>query len=142
MAWDYTLSADALAEEWIRQTFSNSNDLKVIDVIKNIMLASAEAAVNYRESLGLIHIGTGSHYGPAPWSERSKRFHCADEKGIGYNRSANGSNAAGQYNSPLKEEFNDINNVPEKYLLWFHHVDWNHKMKSGRTLWSELVHKL
>ncbi len=139
LAWDYRLDAEHLAEEWIRLTFSNNET--VIETIKKIMFLSDEAGVNYREPLGLTHIGTGIHYGPAPWSNRSKRFHQADSYGIGFDRTKNGSNAVEQYFPPLSEIFNDIDRVPEKYLLWFHHVSWNHQMKSGRTLWEELVHK-
>ncbi|WP_201300945.1 alpha-glucuronidase family glycosyl hydrolase [Sunxiuqinia indica] len=139
LAWDYKLSSEQLAEEWIRQTFSN--DKEAIDIMKDLMQVSSEAGVNYREPLGLTHIGTGFHYGSAPWSNRSKRFHQADKEGIGYDRTKSGSNAAEQYHSPLSEVFNDIDRTPEMYLLWFHHVDWNHQMKSGRTLWGELVHK-
>ncbi|WP_319481843.1 alpha-glucuronidase family glycosyl hydrolase [uncultured Draconibacterium sp.] len=139
LAWDYNSDAEQLAEQWIRQTFSNNE--AVVETIKKIMLLSDEAGVNYREPLGLTHIGTGMHYGPAPWSNRSKRFHQADDYGIGFDRSENGSNAVEQYFPPLNEIYNDIDRVPEKYLLWFHHVSWNHQMKSGRTLWEELVHK-
>ncbi|MCW0484504.1 alpha-glucuronidase family glycosyl hydrolase [Gaoshiqia sediminis] len=139
LAWDYSLPAGELAEEWIRMTFSN--DEMVISTIKKIMMTSGEAAVNFREPLGLTHIGTGSHYGPAPWSNRSNRFHQADKYGIGFDRTINGSNAVEQYYPPLNDIFNDIDRIPEKYLLWFHHVSWNHQMKSGHTLWEELVYK-
>ena len=139
LAWNFELNAGELAEEWIRQTFSNNKG--VVAIIKKMMLASSEAAVNYREPLGLTHIGTRSHYGPAPWFNRSRNFHQADKEGIGYDRTGSGSNAVEQYHSPLDEIFNDIDRIPEKYLLWFHHVSWNHPMKSGRTLWEELVHK-
>lgn len=139
LAWDYSLPAGELAEEWIRMTFSN--DEKVISTIKKIMMNSSEAAVNFREPLGLTHIGAGSHYGSAPWSNRSNRFHQADKEGIGFDRTINGSNAVEQYHAPLNDIFNDVDRIPEKYLLWFHYVNWNHKMQSGYTLWEELVGK-
>tara|TARA_R110002049_G_scaffold3795_3_gene27544 strand:+ start:82669 stop:85506 length:2838 start_codon:yes stop_codon:yes gene_type:complete len=139
LAWDYTYSAEELAEEWIRMTFSNNE--MVINKVKEIMMKSAQASINMREPLGLTHIGTGSHYGPAPWSRRSVRFHHADKSGIGFDRTTKGSKAVKQYNAPLDDIFNDIDSVPEEYLLWFHHVGWDHKMKSGRTLWQELVYK-
>ncbi len=26
-------------------------------------------------------------------------------------------------------------------LLWFHHVPWDYRVKSGRTVWDELRHR-
>lgn len=137
LAWDYNLSSDHIAEEWIKMTFSN--DQNVLKSLKEIMKESAIAAVEFREPLGLTHIGTGAHYGPAPWSERSKRFHRASKDGLGYDRTASGSNAIEQYNSAIQEILKKPETTPEKYLLWFHHLPWNYKMKSGNTLWDELV---
>ena len=113
------------------------------------MLASHEAIVNYMTPLGLVHImGYGHHYGPAPWYDKAPRadwnpvyFHRADSIGIGFDRTSKGTNAVEQYAPELRKIFGDINTCPEEYLLWFHHVPWNHKMKSGRTLWEELCYK-
>lgn len=147
MAWDYSLSADAIAEEWLRMTFSNQE--KFISPVKKIMLESREAGVNYRSPLGLTHLySQGDHYGPAPWTEDMARadwnavyYHRAAEDGIGFDRTVTGSNALAQYPAGLAKQYADINTVPEEMLLWFHHVSWSHKMKSGRTLWEELVDK-
>jgi alpha-glucuronidase len=97
--------------------------------------------------LGLHHImGTNAHFGPAPWVDSLARpdwnptnYHRADLQGIGFNRSSTGSNAVAQYYPEVSKQFNDINTVPEEYLLWFHHVNWDYKMRSGATLWRELV---
>ncbi|MDT0643546.1 alpha-glucuronidase family glycosyl hydrolase [Zunongwangia sp. F363] len=137
LAWNYQLDPDKIAREWIQMTFSNEE--KVVEKIQKIMSISSEAAVNYREPLGLTHIGTGSHYGPAPWSKRSQIFHHADEVGIGFNRSTSGSSAVSQYHEPLASEFNNLSTIPEELLLWFHHVRWDYTMKSGNSLWEELV---
>ena len=139
LAWDYHLNPDEIAEEWIRMTFSN--DAEVVDKIKQIMVLSAEAAVDYREPLGLTHIGTSSHYGPAPWSERSSYFHQADESGIGFDRTESGSNAIEQYQPVLKEQFSNPESTPEDLLLWFHHLPWTYEMNSGLSLWEQLVRK-
>ena len=147
MAWDYDMSAEQIADEWIRQTFSN--DSSVIASIKKIMLSSHEVMVNYMTPLGLHHImGNGHHYGPAPWSNNLPRpdwnpvyFHKADSIGIGFDRTATGTNALAQYAPEVRKQYEDINTCDEKYLLWFHHVGWKHKMKSGRTLWEELCYK-
>ncbi|HEX7764743.1 MAG TPA: alpha-glucuronidase family glycosyl hydrolase, partial [Cellvibrio sp.] len=147
MAWDHEISAEAAAEEWLRMTFSNEK--KFIEPMKNLMMISREAGVNYRSPLGLTHLySQGDHYGPAPWTENLERadwtaiyYHRAAKEGLGFDRTKTGSNAIAQYPAPLAKIYGDVNAVPEELLLWFHHVSWDHKMKSGRTLWEELVHK-
>ena len=146
LAWDYTISSEAIANEWIRQTFTN--DAGFIAATKKIMLTSHETLVNYMTPLGLHHImGNGHHYGPAPWSNNLPRsdwnpvyYHKADSAGIGFDRTATGSNALAQYAPEVRKQFEDLNTCDEKYLLWFHHVNWKHKMKSGRSLWEELCY--
>ncbi len=147
LAWNYDLSSEQIADEWIRQTFSNNPT--VISRIKKIMLSSHEVLVNYMTPLGLHHImGNGHHYGPAPWANTLPRpdwnpvyFHRADTFGIGFDRTVNGTNALAQYAPEVRKQFEDLNTCDEKYLLWFHHVSWKHKMSSGRTLWEELCFK-
>ncbi|MBN2021144.1 MAG: hypothetical protein JW749_13075 [Sedimentisphaerales bacterium] len=147
LAWDHTLSAEQIADDWIRMSLSA--DDKVVSTAKSMMLGSWEACVNYMTPLGLHHIMQANfHYGPEPDYEKAPRldwtsvyYHRADANGIGFDRSSTGSNAAGQYFSPLREMFDDIDTCPEKYLLWFHHAGWEHKMQSGRTLWGELCYK-
>lgn len=147
LAWDHTLSAEAIADEWVRMTFSNN--AAVVSNIKNIMMASREITVKYMTPLGLHHImGWNHHYGPGPWIKDKPRadwtsvyYHQAEEKGIGFNRTTSGSNALEQYQSPVQQLYNDPEKCDERYLLWFHHVSWDRKMKSGRTLWDELCHQ-
>lgn len=114
------------------------------------MLSSHETCVDYMMPLGLHHIFAWEHhYGPEPWCEIKgarpdwlpKYYHNADSVGLGFNRTTTGSSAVSQYFPPLREQLNDVKQCPEKYLLWFHHVSWNHKMQSGRTLWNELCYK-
>lgn len=144
LAWDHTLGESQLADEWIRQTFNNQSSL--VEGVKRIMLSSHEALVNYMTPLGLHHImGYGHHYGPAPWWDKAPRadwnptyFHKADKEGIGFDRTVNGSNALAQYSPEVSKQYENIATCPEEYLLWFHHVRWDHKMKSGKTLWEEL----
>jgi alpha-glucuronidase len=146
LAWKPELSADAIADEWIRMTFNN--DKSFIDPIKHIMLTSREAAVNYMTPLGLHHqMAAGGHYGPGPWvggrgraDQTSIYFNRADSIGLGFDRtSKTGSNSVGQYFEPVRSTFNNIKTTPEEYLMWFHHVPWNYKMKSGKTMWIELI---
>jgi alpha-glucuronidase len=98
--------------------------------------------------LGLHHImEVDVHYGPGPQHNSGREdwtsvyYHRADGGGLGFNRSSTGSNAVGQYFPPLRSTFDDLQACPEKYLLWFHHVQWDHRMKSGKTLWEELCEK-
>lgn len=147
LSWDYNLPSDQISDEWSRQTFTN--DKKSVAITKNIMLNSHEALVNYMTPVGLTHIMyNGHHYGPMPWGNTLNRpdwnpvyYHKADSLGIGFDRTAKGTNALAQYKPELSNSFADINKCPDDYLLWFHHAAWNHKMQSGRTLWNELCYK-
>jgi alpha-glucuronidase len=147
LCWDYDITADEIATEWIQQTFTT--DKKAAAVIKNIMLSSREALVNYMTPLGLTHIMyNGHHYGPMPWGNTLNRpdwnpvyYHKADSAGIGFDRTATGTNALAEYKPEVRNVFANLSTCPEEYLLWFHHVPWNYKMKSGKTLWDELCYK-
>ena len=145
LAWNPTLSSRAIAEEWVRMTFSN--DDAFVKPVVDMMMGSREAAVDYMTPLGLAHLmGPGHHYGPAPWDTSLSRadwrppyYHRADRQGIGFDRTRSGSDAVDQYASPIASEFNDVAQTPETLLLWFHHVPWDYRMRSGHTLWYELV---
>lgn len=146
LAWNPYENSEKIAEEWIKMTFSN--DQKCVEGIKKIMMNSRETTVNYMTPLGLHHIMyAGHHYGPGPWVSRGRQdwtsvyYHRADTLGIGFDRTTSGSNAVSQYFSPVKEIFNNPETCPENLLLWFHHLPWDYKMKSGRTLWEELCFK-
>ena len=144
LAWDYTLPSSAIADEWVRMTFSNAP--RVVDRVKAIMLASREAVVNYMTPLGLAHqMARGHHYGPGPWvtggraDQTSVYFNRADSAGLGFDRTASGSDAVRQYAAPLRARFGSRDSVPEQLLLWFHHVGWSERLRSGRTLWEALL---
>jgi len=145
LAWDPALSADTIAEEWIRLTYSL--DPGFISLIKPMMLTSREAVVNYMTPLGLHHLfDTGHHYGPGPWVNNLSRpewnptyYHKADENGIGFDRTPGGSNASSQYAREISTLMNDLETCPEQYLLWFHHLPWDYRLKNGRTLWDGLA---
>jgi alpha-glucuronidase len=147
MAWDPDLSATAVAEEWVRQTLSN--DPLVVGPVTTMMMDSHQALVNYMTPLGLAHIMASTHhYGPGPWVSDLDRpewnpvyYHKADAQGLGFDRTAAGSNAVEQYFSEVGETFGDRSTVPDDFLLFFHHVGWSETLGSGRTLWEELVHR-
>lgn len=145
MAWDPGSDARAVAVEWSELTFGP--DPAITRITVPMMMTSREAVVNYMTPLGLAHVmATGHHYGPAPWVHDLARpewnpvyYHRADAAGIGFDRTARGSNAIAQYAPALAARWRDVATTPEDSLLWFHHVAWDHPMASGRTLWGELA---
>ncbi len=143
LAWNPGISSGEIAEEWIKLTLSS--DPVVVKTVKEIMLNTRENSVNYMTPLGLHHImGNSHHFGPGPWVSRGRAdwtaiyYHKADSAGIGFDRSPTGSNATGQYSKQVADHFADLKSCPDEYLLWFHHVPWNFKMRSGKTLWEEM----
>jgi alpha-glucuronidase len=146
LAWNPELSAEKIAEEWTRMTFTNEE--KAVATIRDMMLSSREIFVNYTMPLGLHHLIGGDHYAPVPWNDRAPRsdwtatyYHQASSDGIGFDRTKQGDRAVEQYLPPVCDMFDDIARCPEKYLLWFHRCAWDYRMKSGRTLWNELCAK-
>ncbi|MGW8279681.1 alpha-glucuronidase family glycosyl hydrolase [Sphingomonas aurantiaca] len=145
MAWDPTLGAAPVAREWAAMTFAPSP--KIVDPVVAMMMGSREAVVDYMTPLGLAHVmATGHHYGPGPWVANLKRpewnpvyYHRADKAGIGFDRTKTGSDAIAQYSPALARQLANPATTPERELLWFHHVAWDRRMASGRTLWAEMV---
>lgn len=147
LAWNPEMTSNEIAEEWLQQTF----DLKdsSLKSLADMMVKSHEAVVDYMMPLGLHHIfAWGHHYGPEPWCAipgaradwMPSYYHNADEKGLGFDRCSTGSNAVAQYPEELCKLYDNIETCPEKYILWFHHVPWQHKLQSGRTLWEALCY--
>ena len=149
LAWNPSLTAEEIAHEWLVQTYENQDE-KFTKPVKMMMMTSREACVNYMMPLGLHHIFKfDHHYGPEPdgfiasypleWCP--VYYHKADAQGVGFDRSSKGTDAVGQYPEPYRSLYDNIETCPEEYLLWFHHVAWDYKMKSGSTLWQELCMK-
>lgn len=163
LAWNSELTSEQIADEWIKLTFHKaapmekeknifSNEWKVqfLNPIKEMMMQSREAAVDYMMPLGLHHLfAPEHHYGPGPWwaPENVRKdwtapyFHNADTLGIGFDRTTSGSGATQQYHEPLASQWNDPETTPEMYLLWFHHLPWDYQMKNGETLWNALCYR-
>lgn len=148
LAWNPDLSAEEIAREWLAQTFTT--DRRFVELMTQVMMESREAVVDYMMPLGLHHIfAWGHHYGPEPWCEvpgaradwLPSYYHQADKEGLGFDRSRTGSDAVSQYPDSLARVFDSLEQCPEEYLLWFHHVNWNQKLRSGRSLWDELCYK-
>lgn len=149
LAWNPSLTAEEIAHEWLVQTYENQDE-KFTKPVEMLMMTSREACVNYMMPLGLHHIFKfDHHYGPEPdgfiasypleWCP--VYYHKADAQGVGFDRSSKGTDAVGQYPEPYRSLYDNIETCPEEYLLWFHHVAWDYKMKSGSTLWQELCMK-
>ena len=144
LAWNPELNSEKIAEEWLQQTFSK--DSNFVKMISKIMLQSRESVVKYMTPFGLHHImATNHHYGPGPWVNDLARpewnpvyYHKADKNGIGFDRTATGSNALAQYSPEIAQYYGDLKTCPEEYLLWFHHLPWDYKMKNGKILWDNL----
>jgi mannonate dehydratase len=144
LAWDYSLSSESIAQEWIKMTLTR--DQEPVKIIAALMGTSRENYVNFTTPLGLHHLmGQNLHFGPHPWLEKSARpdwtaiyYHRADAKGVGFDRTKSGSNALAQYNQEVQKQFVNPDTCPLPYLLWFHHVAWNKQLSSGRSLWDEL----
>jgi len=163
LAWNNQLKSEQIADEWIKQTFLDNSSQKneatisedwnrnFLAPVKQMMLNSREAAVNYMMPLGLHHIFSmmQEHYGPGPWFAPPRMrpdwtppyYHQADTNDIGFDRTHKGSDAVSQYHEPLASEFNDVATCPENLLLWFHHLPWTYKMKDGKSLWDEMCYR-
>jgi alpha-glucuronidase len=148
LAWNPSLTSEQIADEWLRQTFTDDN--RFVEPVKQMMLSSREAVVNYMMPLGLHHqFAWGHHYGPEPWCEipgarpdwLPSYYHKADTLGVGFDRTSGGSNAVGQYPDSLARLYDNADSCPDEYILWFHHLPWSHRMKNGRTLWAEMCYK-
>lgn len=150
LAWNPYIKSEKIAEEWLRSNFGSNHNYHLSTIhskLLSMMLRSREACVDYMMPLGLHHIfAFDHHYGPEPdgfiasypleWCP--VYYHKADKEGVGFNRSHTGTDATSQYNEPYCSLYDDINTCPERYLLWFHHVPWTYRLKSGNTLWEEI----
>lgn len=152
LAWDPTLTSEQIADEWIHLTFlkpwwcsKKRWEKEFVTPVKNMMLESREACVNYTMPLGFHHIFNSSHYGPGPWQGSIRPdwsplyYHKAGPDGVGFDRTvATGSGNTAQYHEPFASMVDNLSTCPDKYLLWFHHLPWDYRMRSGRTLWDEI----
>jgi alpha-glucuronidase len=145
LAWNPDIPSAQIAGDWIKMTLTREPN--AVETIIRLMLQSYEAVVSYMTPLGLHHIMWGGHhYGPAPWWEAESRtdwnpvyYHRADKRGLGFDRTGTGTGTVNQYHAPVRNRFASLTDCPEELLLWFHHVSWDHRLRSGRTLWDELA---
>jgi len=148
LAWNPDMDAEVIAKEWTKQTFPGLNSAGQ-ETVNSMLMRSREAVVDYEMPVGLHHQFGDSHYAPGPWQNRGMRrdwlpgfYNQADAEGIGFDRTtATGSKNTAQYNPKYGDVMENVNTCPDKYLLWFHHVSWNHKCQTGRTVWEELCYR-
>ncbi|MCF4101090.1 alpha-glucuronidase [Gillisia sp. M10.2A] len=147
LAWDPYLDSKTITKDWLQMTFTNDDGF--VTPMAELMIDSREAVVNYMTPLGLHHImDAGHHYGPGPWIKDMPRadwtsvyYHKADSLGIGFDRTVSGSDALSQYALQIQKKYDSPETIPQKYLLWFHHLPWNYKMENGQNLWINLASK-
>lgn len=148
LAWNHQLSSEDIAEEWIRLSFTNEEEF--VTPVRDLMIASREAVVNYMMPLGLHHLfAFDHHYGPEPWGDVEGGrpdwmpwyYHNATQSGVGFDRTETGSDAISQYNEPLRQQYYGPKTCPESLLLWFHHLPWNYEMQNGDNLWEALCYR-
>lgn len=148
LAWNPSLSTGDIAHEWLCQTFTKEKGF--VEPMTTLMAESREACVDYMMPLGLHHIFKADHhYGPEPDGNQAHfpeewkpvYYHKATKEGVGFERSSRGTNATSQYREPYRSLYDNIETCPEEFLLWFHHLPWNHMLKNGRTLWGEMTYR-
>ncbi len=145
LAWDHGITSSEIADEWVRMSLTSNTP--AVESVKKLMLQSREVYVKYTSPMGLHHLmGEGHHFGPEPWLVKAPRpdwtalyYHRADSSGIGFDRTKGGSDALGQYAEGLRKVYEDPEKCPLPFLMWFHHLSWDHRLSSGRTVWEEIV---
>lgn len=136
LAFRTSLTAEEIAEEWIRLSLSNEAD--VVEAVKKILLTSRSTYEKYTSPLGIGWMVTpNTHYGCSVDGYEYSRwgtYHRADHLGIGVDRSHEGTGYAGQYHEPNASLYDRMETCPEELLLFFHHVPYSWRLKSGKTL--------
>lgn len=136
MTFDTNVDAQTIAKEWIRLTFGTSKQVET--VILNILMQSWPAYEKYTAPLGIGWMCNPSHhYGPNVDGyeyDRWGTYHRADWKGIGVDRTAQGTNFVSQYAKPLADLYGNLETCPEELVLFFHHLNYDYVLKSGKTV--------
>jgi alpha-glucuronidase len=142
LAWNPYLSAEEIANEWVRLTFGN--DAKLVDTISRMLLSSWRAYENYTGPLGLQTLTdiTGPHFGPGIESSENNgwgQWHRADAKGVGMDRTmATGTGFVGQYSPKVQKIYEPVDTCPDDLLLFMHHVPYTFVLHSGKTVIQQL----
>ena len=136
LAYRTTLSAEEIAEEWVRLTCSNEEE--IVRAVVGLLLSSRETYEKYTSPLGIGWMVTPHyHYGPSVDGYEYSRwgtYHRADHLGIGVDRTDAGTSYVNQYHEPNASMYNDPKTCPEELLLFLHHLPYTYRLKSGKTL--------
>ncbi|SFC21095.1 alpha-glucuronidase [Butyrivibrio sp. YAB3001] len=136
LAFDTELSSEEIAREWVRLTFNLEKELE--DKLVDMLLRSREIYEKYTSPLGIGWMVTpADHYGPSVDGYEYSRwgtYHRADHLGLGVDRTDKGTGYAQQYYEKNAVMYNDPKTCPENLLLFFHHINYDWKLKSGQTL--------
>jgi alpha-glucuronidase len=133
IAWLGESHPEQFAAEWARLTYPQA-----AEEVADILLASPAAYEKYAAPLGLgFMVNPHIHYGPSPEGYEFSlwgTYHRADQTAIGVDRSSRGTGFTGQYPDQFGALFDDPATCPEKLLLFFHRLRYDHVMADGRTL--------
>lgn len=136
LAFDTELTAEEVATQWIRQTYGHNE--KVRENVLKILMMSWHTYEKYTSPLGIgWMVKPNVHYGPDVDGyeyDRWGTYHKADHKGIGIDRTDNGTGFCSQYNEPLASIYADKKTCPEELILFFHHVEYDYILSSGKTV--------
>jgi alpha-glucuronidase len=140
LAWNPDCDDNAITEQWIKMSWNN--DLQTLATIKEIMNPTWESFVKSQTPYGLgMTCSAKDHFAP-DFPKRANKSWEVSSMAIGNDRTSHGSNYVSQYFESNRSMFDNIETCPEEMLLFFHFVDWNHKMKSGKTLRDEFFEGL
>ena len=137
LAWNPDLKAEDIAREWIALTFAHHES--VMEPVLEMLMSSWPVYEAYTVPLGIgWMVNPNHHYGPnVDGYEYDKwgTYHRADLHGIGVDRTRQiGTGYTGQYFEPNATQFESLTDCPEELLLFFHHVAYTHRLRSGKTL--------
>lgn len=138
LAWDPTEDSESILQDWIRLTFGF--DPSVMNTITNLSMSSWPTYENYSGNLGIQTLTDilYTHFGPNPASQDGNgwgQWTRADHNTIGMDRTvSNGTGFSGQYPVEVAAVYENISTTPDNLLLWFHHVNYTHRLHSGETV--------
>jgi alpha-glucuronidase len=138
LAWNASQEPVDILQDWIRLTFGF--DEQVIDTIVDMSMRSWPAYEGYSGNLGVQTLTDilYTHFGPNPASQDNNgwgQWTRADQFSIGMDRTvANGTGNSGQYPPLIADMYENIDTTPDNLLLWFHHVPYTQRLKSGKTV--------
>ena len=135
-AWNPRVEPAAVLRRWARLTYALPEAQEA--ALVGMLLGSREVYEKYTSPLGLCWmVNPGGHYGPSPWGYEFSlwgTYNRADRNAVGIDRTASGTGYLLQYPEALRAKYADPATCPEKLLLFFHRLRYDHVMQDGRAL--------